>query len=100
MQVFKQQNGTFNVDGLLSEDIEIYEEGSKNPILMSRVYDVDFLCSFQMQWYPFDTQTCYLEFMLEEEMDSFVDLYAGTEEYLGPKELRGNLLRFVPCVTA
>ena len=73
------------MDGLLSEDIDIYE-GSKNPILMSRVYDIEFLCNFQMQWYPFDMQTCYLEFMLTEEMDSFVDLYAGTEDYLGPKE--------------
>ena len=86
MKVLKQQNGTFNVDGLLSEDIDIYE-GSNNPIIMSRVYDIEFLCGFQMQWYPFDTQTCYLEFMLEEEIDSFVDLLPGSQQYIGPKEL-------------
>ena len=86
MKVLKQQNGTFNTDGLVSEDIDIYE-GSENPILMSRVYDIEFLCGFQMQWYPFDTQTCYMKFMLEEEIDSFVDLLPGTQDYLGPKEL-------------
>ena len=42
MKVLKQQNGTFNVDGLLSEDIDIYE-GRENPIIMSRVYDIEFL---------------------------------------------------------
>ena len=86
MKVIKMKNGTFNVDGLLDEDIDIYE-GIANPIVMTRVYDIEFLCDFQMQWYPFDTQTCHLEFMLEEEIDSFIELIAGTQEYLGPKEL-------------
>ena len=78
MIVLKKQNGTFNSDGLLSEDIDIYE-GNGNPIIMSRVYDIEFLCDFQMQWYPFDTQTCYMEFRLEEGMASFVDLTPGTQ---------------------
>ena len=86
MRVIKSKNGTFNADELLSEDIDIYE-GTDNPIVMTRVYDIEFRCSFQMQWYPFDTQTCYLEFRLEEEIDSFIELIAGSQEYLGPKEL-------------
>ena len=68
MTVFKIKNGTFNTDGLLSEDIDIYE-GKDNPIIMSRVYDIEFLCDFQMQWYPFDTQTCYTEFRLRGGME-------------------------------
>ena len=86
MRVIKSKNGTFNVDGLLSEDIDIYE-GTDNPIVMTRVYDIEFRCSFQMQWYPFDTQTCYIEFRLRGGMAAFVDLIPGTESYLGPKEL-------------
>ena len=86
MTVRKMKNGTFNIDGLLSEDIDIYE-GTDNPIIMSRVYDVEFLCDFQMQWYAFDTQTCYMEFRLDESIAAFVDLIPGTEEYLGPKDL-------------
>ena len=86
MRVIKSKNGTFNVDGLLREDIDIYE-GSDNPIIMSRVYDVEFLCDFQMQWYPFDTQTCYMEFRLDKGIATFVDLTPGTEEYLGPMDL-------------
>ena len=86
MTVVKMKNGTFNIDGLLSEDIDIYK-GSDNPIIMRRVYDIEFLCDFQMQWYPFDTQTCYTEFRLRGGMESFVELIPGTESYLGPKEL-------------
>ena len=86
MRVIKTRNGTFNVDGLLSEDIDIYE-GGDNPIVMTRVYDIEFRCEFKMQWYPFDTQTCYLEFRLEDEIASFIELKAGSQEYLGPKEL-------------
>ena len=86
ISVFKLKNGTFNVDGVLSEDIDIYE-GSENPITMSRVYDVEFLCDYKMNWYPFDTQTCFMEFRLKGEMDSFIDLIPGSNDYLGPKEL-------------
>ena len=86
MIVLKKKSGTFNSDGLLNEDIDFYE-GGDNPIILSRVYDIEFLCDYKMQWYPFDTQTCYMEFRLKEGMASFVDLMPGTREYLGPKEL-------------
>ena len=92
ISVRKIKNGTFNVDGLISEDIDIYE-GSENLITMSRVYDIEFLCDFKMHWYPFDTQTCYMEFRLKEEMDSFIDLIPGSEEYLGPKEFTQYFVR-------
>ena len=79
MTAVKMKNGTFNIDGLVSEDIDIYE-GRDNPITMSRVYDSEFLCNFQMQWYPFDTQTCFMEFRLDEGIASFVDLIPGTQQ--------------------
>ena len=31
-------------------------DGAKNPFVMSRVYDVDWICDYDMRWYPFDTQ--------------------------------------------
>ena len=86
IKVSKISNGTFNDDGLLSEDIDIYE-GSDNPLIMSRVYNVKFICDYDMQWYPFDSQTCHMDFKLEENMKNFLSLVTGTQEYLGPKEL-------------
>ena len=31
-------------------------DGATNPFLMSRVYDMDWICDYDMRWYPFDTQ--------------------------------------------
>ena len=31
-------------------------DGEKNPFVVSRVYDVDWICDYDMRWYPFDTQ--------------------------------------------
>ena len=37
--------------------------GSDNPFVMSRSYDVEWICDYDMRWYPFDTQvspcTCH-----------------------------------------
>ena len=30
--------------------------GSDNPFVMSRSYDVEWICDYDMRWYPFDTQ--------------------------------------------
>ena len=86
IKVSKLKNGTFNDDGLLSEDIDIYE-GMENQLLMSRVYNKRFICEYDMSWYPFDTQTCHMDFKLEENMNNFLQLVTGSQKYLGPREL-------------
>ena len=30
--------------------------GAANPVVMSRVYNVDWICDYNMRAYPFDTQ--------------------------------------------
>ena len=37
-----------------------YFKGVDNPITFSRIYDIRFLCSYDMAWYPFDLQRCEL----------------------------------------
>ena len=86
MVVEKNANGTLNHDGLIAEDINIYK-GAENPLVITRVYDNELLCEYQMQWYPFDTQTCYKGFILEKEQSAFVQLVPGNNEYIGPKDL-------------
>ena len=46
-----------------------------------------FIFSFEMSWYPFDTQKCLLEFIMEESMADFVKPSADKLQYLGNKEL-------------
>ena len=60
-----RRNGSFH----LSPNEELHNnrlyEGSENPISISRVYSADFECKFSMQFYPFDIQQCYMNFILE-----------------------------------
>ena len=37
-------------------------KGKENPFVLSRVYDVDWICEYDMAWYPFDTQSCGMVF--------------------------------------
>ena len=41
------------------DNIYIYA-GAANPLTISRVYSTKWLCSYNMLYYPFDTQTCSL----------------------------------------
>ena len=90
IKVEKMINGTFNDDGLLSEDIDIYE-GSHNPLIMSRVYNVKFICDYDMQWYPFDSQTCHMDFKLEENMKNFLKSCGWNSRLSGTKRTHSIL---------
>ena len=38
-------------------------DGKENDILYWGKYTTQFICSFNMQFYPFDIQECHMEFM-------------------------------------
>ena len=73
-------------DSTFSEDIDIYK-GSENTITMSRLYNIEFFCDYDMRWYPFDAQTCYMDMKLGGGTDKLVSLIPGQLKYLGPQEL-------------
>ena len=62
-------------------------KGSENPLSVSRFYKTNFICDFDMAWYPFDTQKCSMNFVLERGSREFVDLLAHDLEYSGPLDL-------------
>jgi len=35
--------------------------GEENPILLKQEYQMIFSCNFDLVWYPFDTQNCYIQ---------------------------------------
>ena len=41
-------------------------KGSENPLSVSRFYKTNFICDFDMAWYPFDTQKCSMNFCVGE----------------------------------
>ena len=70
----------------ISEDINIYK-GSENSISMSRLYNIEFFCDYDMRWYPFDAQTCFMVMKLGGGIEKLVSLEPGLLQYLGPEEL-------------
>ena len=78
-------NGTM-IDKKINEDIE-YFPGSDNPITMSRVYSLKFFCDYNMQWYPFDQQTCSVELIMDGVLDSYAELFPAGVVFTGPQEL-------------
>ena len=73
-------------DSSISEDINIYK-GSENSISLTRLYNIEFFCDYNMRWYPFDSQTCYMVMKLGGGVEKLVSLTPGILEYLGPEEL-------------
>ena len=54
---------------------------------MSRLYNIDFFCDYDMRWYPFDAQTCFMDMKLGGGTEKLVSLTPGLLKYLGPAEL-------------
>ena len=73
------------------EESDLYEStyfsGSKNPITYSRIYSLDFLCKFELERFPFDTQICKIEIGPTNKELNFVKLNPKKFEYTGPLEM-------------
>ena len=50
-----------NSDMEIAKNIFFFK-GSENILELSRTYTVDFICNYNMALYPFDTQTCSMNF--------------------------------------
>ena len=48
--------------------------GSRNFLELSRFYRIDFICNYDMALFPFDTQTCSMNFDLTEVYMFFINL--------------------------
>ena len=70
----------------INEDIEVFK-GSENNITFSRVYSIKFFCKYQMQWYPFDQQTCTMELLLDGVLGEYAELLTGLLSFTGKREL-------------
>ena len=88
----------------------LFVKGRENPFVLNRVYDVDWICEYDMAWYPFDTQSCAMTFEVsasalsiklllcfpqtEGNTGEFVELLVSGLEYTGPKDLTQYFIRY------
>ena len=83
--ILKRQEGSL-IGPAVNEDIMVYD-GSTNEIKFTRVYEINFICSYDMQFYPFDIQLCTVDMVMAGSAAKFIDLLPGNLSYSGAKEL-------------
>ena len=67
-------------------------EGSENIINYERQLTVNFICNYNMMWYPFDTQKCTMELYHNEDS---ITLNPVNVNYTGPKDLPQHVVNDV-----
>jgi len=75
-----------------NENIHIFN-GRENTFSMKRIYSVKWICSYNMQWFPFDTQVCTMEFRPEGNSDANIKLLVDSLNYEGPQDLTQYFIR-------
>ena len=93
IRVLANENFTHTVTNLHHHQNIYVFDGKETELEMSRAYNTEFLCEYNMAWYPFDSQTCHLDFVLDASAAAFVKLVNGTLEYWGPVELAQYFVR-------
>ena len=72
-------------------------KGSENAIRDDKECRVEWLCDFHMEWYPFDTQSCTMQFRSNYESIDFLPVKAT---YSGPKELPQHYVHTINICSA
>ena len=62
IRVLPNKNFTYKKSAKTIPENIYYFDGSENILELSRGYRVDFICSYNMALFPFDTQTCSMNF--------------------------------------
>ena len=62
-------------------------------MVMSRVYQTEWICDYEMNWFPFDTQKCQMKFAATMDMNPFIQIIENGHNYRGPVELTQYFIR-------
>ena len=61
--------------------------GDINPLIYRRTFSTKFDCSFNLRYYPFDTQECVMHLKVPMYYEDIVELVASNISYTGPSDL-------------
>ena len=61
--------------------------GDQNSLKKIETYEAAFECKYEMGWYPFDMQICFMEIIIAGNRDMFIDLIPDGLEYMGPPQV-------------
>ena len=78
-------------DKMSFENNRIFE-GSENALIYTTQYSVNWICDYNMAWYPFDSQVCSPQFFHQEVS---ISTNPVSVEYLGTNQLPQHSVKFV-----
>ena len=85
ISILREGNNFTNSPLSSLENAHIYK-GSENKLRLSRTYDLEFICSYNLFWYPFDLQSCKMNISAEDQ--NFLQLtHPGVIEWVGATEI-------------
>jgi len=84
-----QKLGSSKISPYTSLENMQHFEGSENKLTQTRTYNVNFICIYDLTWYPLDSQVCYMNISLLRQEDQFTLKLLKPElvNYTGPKDL-------------
>ena len=68
--------------------------GDINKHFMRREFAVEWMCEYDMKWYPFDTQECSMQYKIVNKFSDFAALAVGNLSYIGPVDLTEYTVKF------
>ena len=87
------KHGDFKYNGIDTKDNIFVFKGTENYLVSKRIYDISWICEYNMIWYPFDTQKCSMEFVMGGSSGDFVKLIDAELTYSGPDDLTKYFIR-------
>lgn len=94
----KQEKGTVNGNDKVVKS-EIFT-GSKNKITKKSTFVGTFFCSFEnMHFYPFDTETCFINIIMSARDYDFTNLIPIHLDYHGPEDVENFFIKETKMTT-
>ena len=85
--IVRNIEGNFDPVAVTDIDNAFMFSGDENSQYLTKEFTILWICQFNMMWYPFDTQTCAMQFKIVNKFADFVDLNPQSLAYSGPTDL-------------
>ena len=79
--------------GVTAIDNTFIFSGEENSHFLTKEFTILWICNFNMMWYPFDTQTCAMQFKIVNKFADLVDLSPQNLTYSGPSDLAQYIVK-------
>ena len=91
--IVRNIEGNFDPVAVTDIDNAFMFSGDENSHYLTKEFTILWICSFNMMWYPFDTQTCAMQFKIVNKFADLVDLSPQNLTYSGPSDLAQYIVK-------